>query len=208
MNDPRERARAAGVAAGASGAVRAPGAAGSPPALQGDLAAFSLWEILQWLAQWGGEGVLELSAAPGVAPIRIHCRDGVLLGIEGGEPAPRAGRLGDLLLERGLLDAPGLRALLGLQRRARSDRGAAPAIGTLALAAGLLEAEPLDEALRELARRRVLSCLARREGSFALRLGPPARPGLDVGEPIASFLLHAAQACDASGTGDDGPGFA
>ncbi|MBM3317335.1 MAG: DUF4388 domain-containing protein [Candidatus Eisenbacteria bacterium] len=183
------------------------------PLLAGSLAEFPLWDVLQWLDTWSGEGVLWLAAPDAEPGGWIHWRDGILVDLdhlrpqEGRGLAPLPGRLGGLLVELGELDEGPLRAALGLQAR-HAAPGLPPRLGDILGRCGLAGGAGLERALRELAWRRLLAWLTWREGTFVLRPGPPAMAGLPVGEGGAALLLRAAQACDTAGTTGSRIGFA
>jgi hypothetical protein len=171
--------------------------------LGGSLEAFPVWEVVQWIAQSGPEGVLELENGRGEM-LRLHCRDGVLLALdweaEAEAPAgfePRAERLGGILAADGRLGRPQLRLALAAQAVAREAGRAAAPLGDLLRAAGAIAPEALAEALRAQARERFLRALDWTGGRFRFRAGPPRRAGIAIGQPLERWLLERARDLDA-----------
>jgi hypothetical protein len=180
-----------------------------PAILCGSLAAFPVWEVVQWIAQSAPEGVLELERTDG-ATLRLHCREGVLAAVDWDETAvegpdrrpdlePCAGRLGAILAADGRVGLPQLRIALAVQADARRTGRAIGRLGRLLQSIGALSAGSLADALRAQARERVMRALAWREGRFRFVAGPPARPGTAVGERIEHWLMERARDLDAAG---------
>jgi len=171
--------------------------------LRGSLAAFSLWDVLQWVAAWEGEGVLLIREA-GWPPAWLHCRDGRLRAAQlpGGpdaQSAPLAAcveRVGGQLVARGTLDRPQLRFALATQAAQGRAGAIVTPLGEIARRAGFLDEPTLADALREQAWQRLMVRLQRRSGIFILLAGRPAEPGLTIDEPLEPLLLRAAQAVD------------
>jgi hypothetical protein len=171
--------------------------------LRGSLAAFSLWDVLQWVAAWGGEGVLVIREA-GWPPAWLHCGDGRLRAVHlpAGPAVPTAaldacaGRIGGQLVARGMLDRAQLRFTLATQAAQGRAGSIVTPVGEIARRAGFLAGPVLEEALRDQAWQRLTARLARRGGAFILLAGRPRHQGLTIDEPLEPLLLRAAQAVD------------
>jgi hypothetical protein len=170
--------------------------------LGGSLEAFPVWEVVQWIAQSGPEGSLEIENGRGEL-VRLHCRDGVLLALdweaESSAPAgfePCAGRLGGILAAGGRVGRPQLRLALAAQTAARAAGRPVAPLGDLLRAAGAIAPEALAEALRTQARERFLGTLEWTGGRFRFRAGPPPHAGIAIGQRLERWLLERARDLD------------
>ncbi len=159
------------------------------PALEGDLAHFFPSEVLQLLQLAQGTGRLEIA------------RDGerVDLFLERGRPvfARTSGvavRAGEVLMHRGLVTPEMLARVLEAQRTEPRRR-----IGELLVAAGVVTAEQVREAVHEVLRRIVYGVLLWREGTFRFvpgssGVGEDIQIDLDLDRLILEGLRLADQA--------------
>ena len=146
------------------------------PRFGGDIATFALPDVLEFLRLQKKTGSLVVSSRHGAAIVRLV--DGRVTSAS----APGVKRLGETLIDRGMLTAPALDALLVQQR---ADDGE----GTEALGSVLLRQHPaLREALTAAVFQQVIDALAEvlgwKEGAFSFH------PGSDRGLPAIAFDLQ------------------
>jgi hypothetical protein len=108
---------------------------------------------------------------------------------------PRAGALGALLLERGVLNPGQLRAGLGVQRL-MAPRAGRRALGQVVCDLGFAGAGVVENILREQAQQRLVTLLQVRVGEFAVFSGSPEPPLIALGQRIDHLLLCVAHMID------------
>jgi tetratricopeptide (TPR) repeat protein len=151
-------------------------AAQTSPRFGGDVRTFALPEVLEFLRIQRKTGSLVVSSRRGAAIVRL-CRGQVT-----SASAPGVKRLGEALIDRGILTPAALDAALAKQRT--DDGEGAEALGSL-----LLRERPAHrEALRRAVFQQVLDALGEMltwtEGAFSFH------PGSDRGLPAISFDLQ------------------
>jgi hypothetical protein len=169
--------------------------AGSPePALFGDLARFSVSDILQFLGFLGLSGSLEFTrpAAAEKERVRFRLHGGRLIEAVAGGPHLR---IGELLVRRYDVTLESVMERLQQQNQARQSRQPVLRLGELLLETGDLTPEVLREALNEAATRVACRVLTWKEGEFAYwpeDSQPPPGVTADVGlEDLVLERWHA-----------------
>jgi hypothetical protein len=108
---------------------------------------------------------------------------------------PRAGSLGSLLLERGLVDPGQLRAGLGLQQLI-AGQGPPRRIGEVVCDLGYADPAEVDAALRDHALQKLAALFQVRTGEFAVLPGCPDPPLIAIGQRVDHLLLRVAHLID------------
>jgi hypothetical protein len=148
-------------------------------ALQGDVATISMRDLLGWLADRRASGTLSLGR--GMVAWQFHLREGrVLLA----SSANKEALLGELLVERGLIDETQLAAALERCRRSRAR------LGRTLTRAGLVKPDDLSRVLAEKAQRLLEEALTWTEGSFFFddTALPKRRPAVQTTVDLAAVL--------------------
>jgi hypothetical protein len=124
-------------------------------AFEGDVATFPVHDLLSWLAARGATGVLSLTR--GMTARRFHLRGGQVRMVSSSEQEML---LGQLLIERKLLDADALAKALAGRGRSRAR------LGRLLTRGGLVAPHELQAILAEKVRRLLADALTWDEGRF------------------------------------------
>jgi hypothetical protein len=139
-------------------------------ALEGDVGTFPPCDLFAWLADRRATGVVTLTR--GMTIRRFHLRGGRVRLVSSSEQEML---LGQLLLERNLLDAAALARALEGRRRSRAH------LGRVLLRGGLVAPEDLRGILAEKVRRLLADALTWTDGRFLFEPGPaPARGAIAV----------------------------
>ncbi|OPZ08780.1 MAG: hypothetical protein BWZ10_02626 [candidate division BRC1 bacterium ADurb.BinA364] len=136
--------------------------------LEGRLSAFSLPEVLQFLALGKMTGVLTI--AQNEAEVHLSIREGKIIS---SSTMDRPQRLGDMLLHRGILSRAALEEALAAQSEAADGR----LIGEMLVAMRLCTQEQLTSAIRLQMEEEIFSLFSWRDGSFKFDHSEPPSPG-------------------------------
>jgi Flp pilus assembly protein TadD len=101
--------------------------------ITGDLESFQLFDVLEFLRLQSKTGALVLSSRQGTGVIRL------IAGAVTSASAPGVVRLGQALLERGLLSAQQLEDALGVQQESRMGQDSPEALGAVLLASKVID---------------------------------------------------------------------
>lgn len=166
----------------------------SGPALFGDLARFSVSDLMQFCGFLGLTGTLEFSrpGAESQESVRLRLHRGRI--IEALAEGPHL-RIGELLVRRYEVDLDAVMERLGHQSEERGSRRPSPRLGELLIEAGEITPDILRQALDEAATRVACRVLTWKEGQFAYWPGesaPPPGVNADVGlEDLVLERWHA-----------------
>lgn len=143
----------------------------SVAAIRGELSSFDLLDVLEFLRVQEKTGCLVVSAAPGIAMLRLE--QGMLIG----GSAPRLKRLGEVLVRRGLITREQLERLHARENQlAAIARGRlepdATSLAALLLREGLIDEAPLSAVLFRMTLHIVSQIKQWREGVFAFHPSP------------------------------------
>ena len=145
-------------------AAPTPGADGQTVTMRGDLEQINLADIFQTLAMTKMEGVLQLRNPLEVR--HVYCRDGYVRILMTNRATAR--RLGQRLIQAGLVQPEQLRAALLEQRQQRLP------LGELVVAAGLVTQEQIDDFLSTQITEDLFALFTWQHGSFEFWKGPAA----------------------------------
>ena len=146
------------------------------PRFGGDIKSFALPEVLEFLRLQKKTGSLVISSRQGAAIIRL------VRGQVTSASAPGVKRLGETLVERGIITAAALDAALAKQRL--DDGESAEALGALLLRERPAHRESLKRAVLQQVIDALGELLTWKEGAFSFH------PGSDRGQPAISFDLQ------------------
>ena len=124
-------------------------------AFEGDVATFPVHDLLTWLARRGATGILSLTR--GMTTRRFHLRTGQVRLVSSSEQEML---LGQLLVERHLLDAEALAKALAGRGRSRAR------LGRLLTRGGLVAPRELQAILEEKVRRLLADAVTWEQGRF------------------------------------------
>jgi DNA-binding transcriptional regulator YhcF (GntR family) len=131
--------------------------------MRGDLEQINLADIFQTLSMSKMEGVLRIRNP--LEERQVHCRDGFLRAYVPGRLATR--RLGQRLVQAGLVQTEQLRATLVQQRKDKKP------LGKLLIEAGLVTQEAIDEIVATQVAEDVFALFTWRHGTFEFWKGEP-----------------------------------
>jgi tetratricopeptide (TPR) repeat protein len=146
------------------------------PRFGGDIKSFALAEVLEFLRLQKKTGSLVVSSRRGAAIVRL------VRGEVTSASAPGVKRLGETLVERGIITAAALDATLARQRL--DDGESAEALGAMLLRERPAHREPLTRAVFQQMIDALGEMLTWKEGAFSFH------PGTDRGLPAISFGLQ------------------
>jgi hypothetical protein len=169
-------------------------AAASDPALFGDLARFTVSDLMQFCGFLGLTGTLEFSRPEDETreSVRLRLQRGRI--IEALAEGPHL-RIGELLVRRYKVGLGTVMERLHQQSEARGSSRPVPRLGELLVEAGEITTDTLRQALDEAATRVACRVLTWKEGRFAYwpeESAPPAGVNADVGlEDLVLERWHA-----------------
>lgn len=136
--------------------------------MQGSLTQIQLPEILQFLSMGKGSGILTLSR--GGTEITLFVRNGKIVNSSSIE---RMRRLGELLVQRGILRRSKLSEVLALQRTVESDKR----LGQILVERDIVKEQTIREVLRLQLEEEIWNLFAWEEGDFKFEAAEPAKLG-------------------------------
>lgn len=145
--------------------------------MQGSLSQVPLPEVLQFISMGKPSGILQLRL--GSNEISLYIREGRIINSSSLE---RRRRLGDLLVNRGLLKRSELARLLTVQRTVESDKR----LGQILVERDIVSEETIRETLRLQLEEEIWSLFAWSEGTFAFEAVEPGK----LGDAIVSIDIE------------------
>ena len=146
-------------------------------AMQGSLAQIQLPEILQFLSMGKGSGLLTLSR--GGLEIVLHVRNGRIVNSSSIE---RQRRLGELLVQRGILRRSTLAEVLKLQRSVESDKR----LGQILVDRDIVKEQTIREVLRLQIEEEIWNLFSWEDGEFKFEHVDASK----IGEPLVEIDIE------------------